>query len=130
MKKQTKKKKKKGARKKTQAASKQKAPRKSDAAVVVTKEEAETKVQQPAPRREPERRPEKKEEKRVSVFRYVNVVGQFLREAKMELKKVKWPTRKELLASTAMVIFLVLFVALFLGLVDQGLLIFIRKIVR
>jgi preprotein translocase subunit SecE len=33
------------------------------------------------------------------------------------------------LASTAMVIFLVLFVALYLGLVDQGLIILIKKIV-
>jgi preprotein translocase subunit SecE len=56
-------------------------------------------------------------------------VGQFLREAKMELKKVKWPTRKELLASTAVVIVLTLIVAFFLGLVDFGLIKIIKNIV-
>ena len=39
----------------------------------------------------------------------------------MELKKVKWPTRKELLASTAVVLFLVLVVAFYLGIIDLGL---------
>lgn len=47
----------------------------------------------------------------------------------MELKKVKWPTRKELLASTAVVIVLTLIVALFLGLVDFGLIKIIKNIV-
>ncbi|MBW1912118.1 MAG: preprotein translocase subunit SecE [Deltaproteobacteria bacterium] len=56
-------------------------------------------------------------------------MGQFLRESKMELKKVKWPTRKELLASTAMVIFLVLLVALYLGMIDFGLIKVIKNIV-
>ncbi len=53
---------------------------------------------------------------------------QFLREAKNELKKVKWPTRKELLASTAVVILLVLVVALYLGLVDFGLIKIIKNL--
>jgi len=61
--------------------------------------------------------------------KYVSKAGQFLREAKMELKKVKWPTRKELLASTAVVIVLTLIVALFLGLVDFGLIKIIKGIV-
>jgi len=52
-----------------------------------------------------------------------------LRESKIELKKVKWPTRKELLASTAVVIVLVLVVALFLGLIDFGLIKIIKNLV-
>ena len=56
--------------------------------------------------------------------------GLFLREAKTELKKVKWPTRKELLASTAVVIVLTLFVALYLGLVDFGLIKIIKLLVN
>lgn len=64
-----------------------------------------------------------------SVTKIANKVGQFLREAKMELKKVKWPTRKELLASTAVVIVLTLFVAFYLGLVDFGLIKIIRNVV-
>ena len=55
--------------------------------------------------------------------------SQFLREAKAELKKVKWPTRKELLASTAVVIVLSLLVAFYLGLVDFGLIKIIKLIV-
>ncbi len=72
---------------------------------------------------------EKKGEPKASIGQYVRKAGQFLREAKMELKKVKWPTRKELLASTAVVIVLVLFCALFLGLVDFGLIKLIKNIV-
>ena len=46
---------------------------------------------------------------------------QFLREVKVELKKVTWPTRKQTLGSTAVVIVLVLIISLFLGIVDFGL---------
>jgi preprotein translocase subunit SecE len=60
---------------------------------------------------------------------YLSIIVQFLRDAKMELKKVKWPTRKELLASTAMVILLSIAIAFFLGLVDLGLTSVITKIV-
>ena len=73
--------------------------------------------------------PEKKAEGKNPISNYVGTAGQFLRESKMELKKVKWPTRKELLASTAMVIFLVLVVSFFLGLIDFGLIKLIKNIV-
>ncbi|MBW2610387.1 MAG: preprotein translocase subunit SecE [Deltaproteobacteria bacterium] len=73
--------------------------------------------------------PEKRRDDKSSLFRYVNIATQFLKEAKMELKKVKWPTRKELLASTAIVIFFVLVIAFFLGLIDFGLIKIIKKIV-
>ncbi len=46
---------------------------------------------------------------------------QFLREVKIELKKVSWPSRKETMASTVVVIILVIIVSAFLGLVDVGL---------
>jgi len=64
-----------------------------------------------------------------AILRYVNIAIQFLRDARMELKKVKWPTRKELLASTSMVVILVLAVAIFLGIIDLILLKIITKIV-
>ena len=64
-----------------------------------------------------------------SPIRYISVAGQFLKESRTELKKVKWPTRKELLASTAVVIVLTLLVAFFLGLVDFGLIKIIKNIV-
>lgn len=63
------------------------------------------------------------------VGRFISKAGHFLREAKVELKKVKWPTRKELLASTAVVIVLTLLLAFFLGLVDFGLIKIIRNVV-
>jgi preprotein translocase subunit SecE len=46
---------------------------------------------------------------------------QFLKEARVELKKVTWPTPKEALASTSVVIVVVIIVSLFLGIVDFGL---------
>lgn len=46
---------------------------------------------------------------------------QFLREVKVELKKVTWPSRKEAAASTVVVIIIVIIISGFLGLVDMGL---------
>ncbi len=46
---------------------------------------------------------------------------QFLREVKIELKKVTWPSRKQTMGSTLVVIILVVIISSFLGLVDMGL---------
>ncbi|MBU2055545.1 MAG: preprotein translocase subunit SecE [Proteobacteria bacterium] len=48
-------------------------------------------------------------------------VKQFLAGSKVELKKVTWPTPKQTLASTSVVIIVVIIVSLFLGIVDFGL---------
>ncbi len=72
---------------------------------------------------------EKRGEEKGSAAKYIHVAVQFLRESKIELKKVKWPTRKELLASTAVVIALVFIVSFFLGLIDLGLIKIIKNIV-
>lgn len=61
--------------------------------------------------------------------RYFYAVRHFLAEAKIELKKVTWPTRKELLTTTAVVLILVLLVAFFLGVVDLGLVKIIRNVI-
>ncbi len=53
----------------------------------------------------------------------------FLRECKVELKKVKWPTKKELISVTSVVIILVLAFAFFLGLVDLGLIKLIKLVI-
>ncbi len=45
-------------------------------------------------------------------------VTQFLREVKVEIKKVVWPTKKELIASTTVVLLVTFIVATYLGLVD------------
>lgn len=125
MKKRTRKRKKRGTRKKTQTTSKASVVAQADTAPPLIKEEAKRQPDQGTAKRETERR----EEKKGPVVGYLNVAGQFLREAKIELKKVKWPTRKELLASTAMVIFLVLVLSFFLGLIDFGLIKIIKNIV-
>jgi preprotein translocase subunit SecE len=62
------------------------------------------------------------------LYGYIRISSNFLRDCKMELKRVKWPTRKELLASTAMVLFLVIVIAFFLGLADALLVELIKKI--
>ena len=46
---------------------------------------------------------------------------QFLREVKMELKKVTWPSRKQTVGSTIVVLVLVMIISFFLGAVDIGL---------
>jgi preprotein translocase subunit SecE len=46
--------------------------------------------------------------------------AQFLREVKVELKKVTWPSRKQTIGSTVVVIALVMIISLFLGVVDFG----------
>ncbi|MBW1722658.1 MAG: preprotein translocase subunit SecE [Deltaproteobacteria bacterium] len=75
------------------------------------------------------REPEKRKESKKSLLKYANTVAQFLRESRMELKKVKWPTRKELMASTTVVILLVLIVAFFLWIIDFGLIKIIKNII-
>jgi preprotein translocase subunit SecE len=55
---------------------------------------------------------------------------QFLREVKIELKKVTWPSRKQTIGSTAVVIALVLLISLFLGFVDIGLSNLIRAVLQ
>lgn len=45
-------------------------------------------------------------------------IKNFLKEVKIELKKVIFPTREEVIGSTRVVIITVLIVAIFLGLVD------------
>jgi preprotein translocase subunit SecE len=44
---------------------------------------------------------------------------QFLREVKVELKKVAWPSRKQTVGSTVVVIILVFIISAFLGVVDM-----------
>lgn len=55
------------------------------------------------------------------VILIIKKIRQFLIESKVELKKVTWPTSKQALASTSVVIVVVIIVSLFLGLVDFGL---------
>ncbi len=55
---------------------------------------------------------------------------QFLREVKIELKKVVWPSRKQTIGSTVVVLILVMIISLFLGVVDFGLSSIIRVVLQ
>jgi preprotein translocase subunit SecE len=46
---------------------------------------------------------------------------QFLREVKVELKKVTWPSRKDTIYATIVVLISVFIFGFFLGIVDLGL---------
>jgi preprotein translocase subunit SecE len=46
-------------------------------------------------------------------------IFKFLREVRLEMKKVTWPTRKEVTGSTTVVIVTVIIVAIYLGIVDN-----------
>ncbi|MEN8264271.1 MAG: preprotein translocase subunit SecE [Nitrospirota bacterium] len=48
-----------------------------------------------------------------------NRIKGFFREVKVELKKVVFPSRDEVIGSTKVVVVLVLIIAVFLGLVDM-----------
>ena len=45
-------------------------------------------------------------------------VIRFLSEAKIELKRVTWPTPKQAMASTTVVIVIVFIIAIYLGIID------------
>jgi preprotein translocase subunit SecE len=45
----------------------------------------------------------------------------FIKEVRSELSKVSWSTRKELLASTVLVITVTVILTVFIGIVDLGL---------
>jgi preprotein translocase subunit SecE len=68
--------------------------------------------------------------KSTSEAKFWNKGIQFLREVKVELKKVTWPSRKQTMGSTLVVLVLVLIISLFLGVVDVGLSGIIRLVLQ
>ena len=56
-----------------------------------------------------------------SVTQWWHTVATFVAESWQELKKVTWPGRKETLGTTMVVLFLVVIISGYLGLVDIGL---------
>jgi len=51
----------------------------------------------------------------------VNKIKEFFREVKVEIKKVVYPSREELMGSTWVVIITAVVISVFLGIVDLGL---------
>ena len=65
-----------------------------------------------------------------SVKEKFETVKQFLREVKTELKKVTWPSRKDTLSGTLVVLVAVFIIAIFLGIVDSGLSNIIKELLK
>jgi preprotein translocase subunit SecE len=57
----------------------------------------------------------------VDIKSWIEKTKQFLREVKVELKKVAWPAKKETVASTSIVLIIVVIISFYLGFVDFGL---------
>jgi preprotein translocase subunit SecE len=55
---------------------------------------------------------------------------QFLREVRTELKKVTWPSRKDTLSGTLVVLVAVFIIAIFLGIVDSGLSNLVKELLK
>ena len=59
-----------------------------------------------------------------------NKAKQFINEVTLELKKVSWSTRNELIGSTAAVIILVIILAIFIGTCDIALSKVVNLVIR
>lgn len=57
-------------------------------------------------------------------------IKNFFKEVKVELKKVVFPSREEVIGSTKVVVVLVLIIAVFLGMIDFILSKFIGMVIR
>ncbi len=56
---------------------------------------------------------------RIRAPKWFHKIGRFLKEVRLELKKVIWPNKKELVSYTSIVIVSVLVVAVFIGAIDS-----------
>ena len=66
----------------------------------------------------------------LSIRPKIELTKQFLREVRQELKKVTWPSRKDALSGTAVVLVAVFVIAIFLGIVDSGLSSLVRELLK
>jgi preprotein translocase subunit SecE len=67
----------------------------------------------------------------VTVIRtYTTKATTFLQEVQAEIKKVTWPSRKDTLGSTLVVIVAVFLIAGFLGIIDFALSLLIGSLIR
>jgi preprotein translocase subunit SecE len=90
--------------------------------------EKEAKNRQALPPKKPQAAPIAAVAKKSPTF--INTAVQFLREVKIELKKVTWPSRKQTIGSTVVVLVIVIIISLFLGVVDLGLSSLIRVVLQ
>ena len=66
----------------------------------------------------------------IPIRNYVAKVTTFLQEVHAETKKVTWPSRKDVLGSTLVVIVAVFLIAGFLGIIDFGLSLLIGTLIK
>ncbi len=85
---------------------------------IVTKSKEKGNLKKTGRKEEPE---EGLATKWIGKIQWIGQVKDFLREVHIELKRVTWPSRKETVAATGMVIILSVLIAFFLGLLDVGL---------
>jgi len=105
--------------KKTPAVEKKK---KKEAKKSVTADETVSSVRQAAVSSLPKSKPEVQTvASRDKKNNFVFTATEFLREVKVELKKVTWPTRKQTTGTTIVVIIFVFILAVFLGVFDYSL---------
>jgi len=70
---------------------------------------------------------EQKAAERPSVIR---AIGDYIRDVRVEMSKVSWPSRRELRDSTLVVIVMVFIVAIFIGIVDRLLTLAFEGLIR
>ena len=64
------------------------------------------------------------------IVELIHTLKTFLGEVKAELKKCTWPTRKELVGSTMVVVVSVIILGVFVGLSDTALMGILRTVLR
>ena len=70
---------------------------------------------------------EQKAAERPSIIR---AIGDYIRDVRVEMSKVSWPSRRELRDSTLVVIVMVFIVAIFIGIVDRLLTLAFEGLIR
>jgi len=60
----------------------------------------------------------------------VRALGDYVRDVRVEMSKVSWPSRRELRDSTLVVIVMVFIMAIFIGIVDRGLTIAFEALIK
>ncbi|MFO7988096.1 MAG: preprotein translocase subunit SecE [Desulfotignum sp.] len=99
--------------------------KKKEAKKSVTSDENVSSARQTAvsnlPKSKPEGQTVASKDKKDKKDNFVGTATEFLREVKVELKKVTWPTRKQTTGTTIVVIIFVFILAVFLGIFDYSL---------
>ena len=65
---------------------------------------------------------------RTLIFKFKMRIIEFLKDVRVELKKVSWPARQETVKLTGVVILMSVIVAAFLGLLDFGFVTLLNKL--